>query len=277
MGVTELIHELTIPVRFEILSILKNKALKLSSICDELNSKKLNISLSTLLRHVKTLHELGLIRKTEGKYVISGTGMFLYDLICQLNDICVWNDICNSEEFISVIPNELRLGLSTLKDAEIERDIYTAIFRAFEAVENAKSWGKYIDRIIHYDIFKVMIQKNLNGVTEKVISSRDTLDKRVNMILNAIRDLGLSKDEMEVVKSNCELKVLDLPIQLGVVDGEIAFFQLLNMRGGPCYVAPVYISRSKKCIKWANNLFDYFWQKAEPFDLSVHIDSLGKF
>lgn len=265
-----MMHELTIPIRIEILNVLKDRTLKLSSIYKELNEKRLNTPLSTVSRHIKALHELGLLRKSEGKYTISGTGMFLHDLIVQLDDIRVWDEIYNSNEFVALLPNELKLGLSTLKNAETERDIYTAIFKAFEAVENAKSWGKYIDRIIHYDIFKIMILKNLEGVSEKVISSRDTLERRIEMVLKAIIDLNLDKIELEIVKSKCEIRVMDLPVQLGVIDGEVAFFQILKKNEN----TPVYISRDKKCIKWVNDLFDYFWQRAEPFDLSKHIDSL---
>ncbi|RLI80066.1 hypothetical protein DRP05_01790 [Archaeoglobales archaeon] len=276
MKVREIIHELTVPPRIEILEVLRNKYLNLSLIYNELKNKELDVSLSTLSRHVRTLHKLGLIKKVGRKYTMSGTGMLLYDLIHQLDDICLWDEICESAEFISSIPNELRLGLSKLKSAEIERDIYTAVFKVFKAAENAKSWGKYIDRIIHLDIFKVMIQKNLDGVTKKVISSRDTVDRKVSMILSVIEDLKLDEDEMEVVKSKCEIRILDLPIQLGVVDGGIAFFQILKVyRCVPAYVAPVYISTDEECVKWANNLFEHFWQKAERFDLAKHIDSIN--
>ncbi|RLI76209.1 hypothetical protein DRO97_01410 [Archaeoglobales archaeon] len=270
MRTAELIHELTIPIRIEILNVLRDKTLNLSSIYGELNNRKLNAPLSTISRHVKTLHELGLIRKSEGKYAISGTGMFLLDLIVQLNDISVWDEINISSEFVALLPNELKLGLSTLKNAEIERDVYSAIFKAFEAVENAKSWGKYIDRIIHYDIYKTMLLKNLEGVSEKVISSRDTLKRRVGTFLKALIDLNLSKNELEIIKSKCEWRVMDLPVQLGVIDGEVAFFQILKKNRE----SPIYISRDKKCIKWVTDLFDFFWEKAEPFYLSKHVDAL---
>jgi predicted transcriptional regulator len=220
------------------------------------------MSISGLARSLNTLMNLNLVGKTnDGRYYVTGLGILIFDIVTKIDDIFkYWYELVDATELMQIFPVDLKLGLANLKNADIEWDQYRIIQKAFDAAANAKMWGKYIDRIVDYDIFRIMLRNNLKGVSEKVISSTDTLKKRVETFIQVIIDEGLTRDEIEYVKTKVELKVLDLPFQLGVIDGEIALFQIV--RHGK--ISPAFISRDGDFIDWANRVFDYFWKIAKP-------------
>jgi predicted transcriptional regulator len=220
------------------------------------------MSISGLARCLNALMNLNLVGRTnDGRYYVTGLGILIFDIITKVDDIFTyWHELVDATEFMQILPTDLKLGLANLKKAEVEWDQYRIIQKAFDAAANARRWGKYIDRIVDYDIFRIMLRNNLKGVSEKVISSTDTLEKRVETFIQVIIDEGLTRDEIEYVKTKVELRVLDLPFQLGVIDGEIALFQILRLEK----ISPAYISRDKDFIDWANRVFDYFWNIAKP-------------
>jgi len=220
------------------------------------------MSLSGLARCLNTLIGLDLVEKFgDGCYAVTGLGLLMLDIILKLDQILKYKDeLVDAIELMETLPAELKIGLANLSKAEVEYDIYIAVRKAVEEVSRAKNWGKYVCRIIECGVFKMLIRNYLRGVKDKIISSTDTLNDRIELMIQTIKDEGLTEEEINKIKDNIEIRVLDLPFQLGIIDGRIAFFQILK----PNRVSPAFISTDKEFVNWANRLFDYFWNIAKP-------------
>ncbi len=268
------LKELSLPNRLEILKLLREKPQNIAGIQRELESNGRCVPVSTVSRCVNILANNKVVKKSEdGIFSLTGLGYLIVDFISFFNEISpLYEYLWDADDFLRVLPREFKIGLPKLKRAEVEPDPYAAIIKGVEVIKRAKNYGKYIDRIISYEIYQVMLKKNLEGVSEKVISSRDTLKRRIETFLKVIEDENLSKEEVELVKSKVEIRVLDLPFQLGVIDGKYVFFQLLKEKSE----VPVFLSNDGELVMWAERLFDYFWNIAEPFDIASVIDSTFK-
>ncbi len=250
-------RELGLPGRFEILQQLSCQPAFLSHLY-----KATDMSVSGVSRVVNTLSNLELVDKLDGGgYCITGIGRLILDVIKELDKIFMYKDeLVDAHEFMEIVPPELKLGLANLTKAEVEHDIYVAIKRAIDEISRAKSWCKYICRVMECNIFRMLVRNYLRGVRDKMISSTDTLNDRIELIIQAVKAESLSEEEINKIKDKIEIRVLDLPFQLGIVDGKIAFFQILK----PDRVSPAFISTDKEFVDWTNRLFDYFWNIAKP-------------
>ncbi len=220
------------------------------------------MSISGVSRCINSLVNLDLVDKTdEGGYGITGLGLLMLDIISKLNKIFTYkDDLVDAVEFMETVPAEFKLGLANLTKAEVESDIYIATKRVIDEISKARMWCKYVCRFVECGIFRMLIRNYLRGVRDKMISSTDTLNDRLELLIKAIRLEGLSKDEIDAIKDKIEIRVLDLPFQLGIIDGRIAFFQILK----PYKNTPTYISTDRDFVDWANKLFDHFWDIAKP-------------
>ena len=257
-----ILKELGLPNRFEIIRILSCQQANLSQIYNHVMNTGTKMSMSGVSRCVNSLVNLDLVDKTDdGRYDITGLGLLILDIVSKLDKIFIYkDDLVDAIEFMKIIPAEFKLGLANLTKAEVERDIYIAIKRAIDEISRAKMWCKYVCRIMECGIFRMLVRNYLRGVRDKMISSTDTLSDRLELLIKAIRLEGLSKDEIDAIKDKIEIRVLDLPFQLGIIDGRIAFFQILK----PYKNTPAYISTDRDFVNWANSLFDYFWEIAKP-------------
>ena len=257
-----ILKELGLPNRFEIIRILSCQQANLSQIYNHVMNTGTKMSMSGVSRCVNSLVNLDLVDKTDdGRYDITGLGLLILDVISKLDKIFIYKeDLVDAIEFMKVIPAEFKLGLANLTKAEVERDIYVAIKRAIDEISRAKMWCKCVCRIMECEIFRMLVRNYLRGVRDKMISSTDTLSDRLELLIKAIRLEGLSKDEIDAIRDKIEIRVLDLPFQLGIIDGRIAFFQILK----PYKNTPAYISTDRDFVNWANSLFDYFWEMAKP-------------
>ncbi|ADC66169.1 hypothetical protein Ferp_2032 [Ferroglobus placidus DSM 10642] len=131
-----------------------------------------------------------------------------------------------------------------------------------------REYGLYIDRIINYDIYKLMVNLNLQGASEKVISSRDTLKDRLETIRQVLIDMDLSKKELKIVRDKIEIRVYDTPLLLGVLDGKLVYFQYYHT------YSPMFRSENKEVVDWCESVFYYFWKRASPVDVKGMIDGL---
>ena len=212
------------------------------------------------------LTNLELIEKLSDGYAITGLGLLFLDVVLRLDRIMNFKDeLVDAVELMEILPVELKLGLANLDRAEVEKDIYTAIRRAVNEIAKAERWGKYVCRVTKCDACRVLVRNYLRGVKDKMITSTDTLEDRIESLLNAIREENLTRDEIEVVLENVEIRVLDLPFQLGVIDGRIAFFQILKADK----TTPAYISTDKEFVRWTESVFDYFWSFAKPVKIPI--------
>lgn len=212
---------------------------------------------STVSRTLSQLENEGLVRRDDGEYSITGTGKAILKLYESLSAIYEFREDLNSiPEFVDILPQGFLAEIRSLRYAEV-MDLDTAFEIGAGRIASAKHFGLYIDKVISYDIYKLMVQKNLEGVSEKVISTHDTLFGRGSTFRQVLRDMNLSKEEYELIKSKVEVRVFDTPIQLGIIDGEFALLQLNDRTDR------FYVSEDRRFVKWCSYLFWHLWDMAE--------------
>jgi len=257
----QIIKALSLHGRTEILKSLAEGMLSSSEL-----RKKVSTPTSTVSRCLKTLSDCHLIKKNGKNYELTGAGYLIADYLSNIEQILsLWEYICDAGEFIKVLPMELKPGLAYLCTAEVEPDPYAAVLRAMEDMKKARRYGKYIDRIVSYEIFWVMAEKNLEGVNDYAISPPNVTGRKLELCHQIFRDMNITAEELERLMDATQVRLLDLPFQLAVIDGKVIYLQIFQ---GERTETPFFISRDKKCIEWGERVFDYFWELAEPFDVS---------
>ncbi|AEA47443.1 hypothetical protein Arcve_1440 [Archaeoglobus veneficus SNP6] len=261
-----MMRELSLHGRIEILKHLMDGAMTLS----ELTKKVGCLPTSTISRSLKILNDCCMVKKNGNKFELTGIGYLIADYLSNVEQILpLWEYICDAGEFMKILPTELKPGLVYLCDAEIEPDPYAAMMKAFEDIKKANRYGKYITKIVSYEINIYMIERNIKGVHDYVIFYPDLLEKNIKVTAQAVKDVigntDIPIDELRRL-INSDLKVLNLPFQLGIIDGKVIYLQMSQAEN-----APFFISRDKKCVEWGEKIFDYFWEIAEPVDLAAEL------
>ncbi len=258
-----LIRELGNQGRIEILRKLKNKDCSIADIT-EIDG----VSLSTASRILSKLEGLDIVEKSNGKYRLTGFGVAVEKILTSLE--CVYeyrDDILELSEFISVLPSGFVAGFHNLKRATV-MDVESALRIGIDAVANARDYGLYVDKVISYDVYRLMAEKNLEGVSERVISNHETLFGRRSMFKKVLMDMDLCKEEYEIIKNKVEIRILDTPIQLGVIDGRLAVLQLNDRTDR------IYVSSDRDFIRWCEYLFWYLWERAENAEWGKIVDEV---
>ncbi len=267
------LKELSLPGRIEILKLLGEKPMNVASIHNELESAGIHMPLSTVSRCMNSLAEYKIVKKDNGHYYLTGLGYLIVDMALTLDDILSLKEcLQDADEFSKILPLELKIGLINLKKVEIEPDFLAAVAKGIKVNLNTKKWAKVIDRNVSYDLFEITIRNMLKGVHYRIISSSDSLQKRIEVSAKIIKDLNLSDEEIEILKRNGVIKVLDLPFQVFISDGKVAFLLIHTGQPEPL----IFISDDIEFIKWSEKLFDYFWELAEPIDFPSALDEALK-
>jgi len=258
-----LMKELGNQGRLEILKKLRNKSCGISEIAVEDG-----LSFSTVSRIMSKLENLDIVERFNGKYRLTGFGVAVEKILSSLENVFDYReDILDLADFISTLPPGFVAGFHNLRKAKV-MDVEEALGVGTDAIANAKNYGLYIDKVISYDIFKLMALKNLEGVSEKVISNHETLYGRKSTFKKVLLDLDLTKEEYEIIKNKAEVKVLDTPIQLGVIDGELGVFQPNDRTDR------IYVSKDRDFIRWCEFLFWYLWDKAKDAEWGKIVDEV---
>jgi|Deesub1362A_J573_1020465.scaffolds.fasta_scaffold00680_1 predicted transcriptional regulator len=260
--INDLLNEASLTSRIEILKILRNGEYKLSDLHRELSSDGVKVPISTVSRALSNMVSSGILKRESGAFYLSPLGLIFIDAIESIEKSMNFEYLDLAYDFIVSLPVDLRFGIPYLTECDIIDNLGQLVKIMFEVIENVKIGGKYIDRVINNDIFKLMMEKNLQGCTEKVISSEDTLIPRLKAGREVINEMGLNLEQIEQIFEMVEIKVLDVPAQLGVIDGEIAIIMFLKEN----FTSPTFISRDRKVIDWMERVFDYYWSIAKPIE-----------
>jgi len=265
---SKILKELGLTRRIDILRFLRCQAALQRHIRRHLESLNHNVSTGGLSKCLNGLANLGLVERVEDGYAITAWGMLVYDIVVGLKRLCTIKDeLIDAEGFMEIVPTDLKMGLTYLTEAEVERDVYVAVSRAMDDIKRAKSWAKYICNIHECTIFKTLVRNHVRGVKERMISSKDTLDTKIDLLLTAIVEEGLDESEISLVMENFELRVFDAPVQLAVIDGRIAYVQIQKHERH----SPVFYSDDRNFVRWANALFDFFWDIAKPVEIPFEV------
>lgn len=226
------------------------------------------LSISTVSRNVKWLCNRGILYKHKRKCKLTGFGVAVEKLLRVLVDIeRIKEDIRDLPDFIDFLPPEIIAGAHLLNRCRV-MSVEEALNIGLSYLIRSEKYGLYIDKIIDYDIYKMMVLKNLEGVSERVISTRSTILDRTSTFRRALMDLDLSEKELDIVADKVQIRIYDTPIQLGVIDGKIGILQL-NDR-----IDRIYVSDDEDFIRWCEYFFWFLWRKSEPVDVKKIIEEI---
>jgi len=152
--ILEYIRECTNPWRYKILTVLSKRSCRMVEI-----SKEIGAPTSTVSRALNKLEKLELVRRRDDFYEITACGDILLTI---LNKLLEFNEIRNelekAEEFLRMIPDNLKFEFVDILKKTEKRDLIDLFPKAIDDLSRVREYGLYIDRIINYDIYKLMIE-----------------------------------------------------------------------------------------------------------------------
>ncbi len=262
MEIGSLIRELGKSGRLEIIKSLRKSAKMVSELEVE------RMTSSTLSRTLSKLAEYDIIKKENGKCMLTGFGVAVEKLLTSIEGLFeLRHDIIDLQEFLEMLPPGFIAGFHNLRNAEVI-SIEKALEIGVSSIANAKRQGLYIDKVISYSLYRLMAEKNLEGVEERVISNYETIMDRTSTLKKVLIDMDLKPEEYDLIAEKVQIRILDTPIQLGVIDGSAALLQLNDT------LDRFYYSRDKNFVRWCEYLFWYLWEKAEIVDIRKLVEEI---
>ncbi|RUM34430.1 MAG: hypothetical protein DSY33_02175 [Archaeoglobus sp.] len=256
----------------EVLKVISNNRIELIKCLTEPKThteicRTSNLSPSTVSRCLNLLQKYGIVNKNEDKYVLTGIGYFLMDYLDNLNEVVEFDFLKKSSQFAKFIPAELKPGIVTLKTAEKFEKPYEVVPYALKDFERMHSYALFADGIVAEELIRLVWIKCMGGVRVRAIMLSRSFKKKITTGVKVIKMMeaeGYSSSEViSALRTNLKVKVAELPIQLGILDGKVVYFQVMPDN---TLESPAYISRDRKCILWAENLFEHCWIVADPAD-----------
>lgn len=263
MDAKDLIRELSQQGRIEILRNLRDEPLPSSEL-----AKLDGLTPATTSRALSKLTEFGVVERDNGVCRLTGFGVAIEKLLSVVEHMYEYReDIMAIPEFISQLPPGFVAGFHNLRKARV-MSLDEVLEIGVERIASSKKYGLYIDKVISYDVYKIMVERNLAGVEERVISNHATVFGRASTFRQVLMDMDLTAEEYDIIASKVEVRILDTPIQMGVIDGEFALLQLNDT------VDRFYVSEDRDFVRWCELLFWYLWERSEDAGFSKIVNEV---
>jgi predicted transcriptional regulator len=238
----ELMFELSHSGRLNALRLLKEKPHRLKDLSLELELTSAEVS-----RHLGRLSEAQLITKDgDGWYTLTPFGGIILHEISNLGFL-INNISYFSKHDLSVIPEELH-GLNSLLSCELVEGTLEIMSMVGDVSKNAKRkiW------VISDQLMRSMVELN-------VIKANEKLDVRL-----IYQNDAKMPDEYRPKKGmNLEVRLLEkVPLSMKLNE-QFAGVVLPNLKRQIDYEFAL-VSKEKLFHRWAELLFNYFWQRAGP-------------
>ena len=262
-GVIEVLKAISDSGKFEILKHLTDRPKTHNELCTISG-----LSPSTISRYLKVLCRYGIVEKKNNHYSLTGIGYYLADYLSSLEEIF---EICEflkiSPRFVKTLPIELKSGLVTLKTAERFEKPYEIIAPAIRDIESMSVYALFADSVVDDGLIRAVWLKCLQGVRIRAIIPPAIFERKAMAGARAVKLLeseGYGAEKVvSALRRSVEVRTMDVPMQLAVIDGKAVYFQALPDN---TFESPAYMSRDRKCICWAECLFEYCWNTAKPAD-----------
>ncbi|WP_456478722.1 helix-turn-helix domain-containing protein [Geoglobus ahangari] len=252
MDAKDLIRELSQQGRIEILRNLRGSPRSPSEL-----SKMDGLTLSTASRALNRLSEFGVVERDDHRCRLTGFGVAIEKILSVIEHLYEYReDIMALQDFIAILPPGFVAGFHNLRKAKV-MSLEEAFEVGVEKIASSKRYGLYIDKVISHDLYRVMAERNLAGVEERVISNHATIHGRANTFKKVLMDMDLTAEEYDTIASKVRVRVFDTPIQLGIIDGEFALLQLNDT------LDRFYVSDDRDFVRWCEYLFWYLWERSE--------------
>jgi predicted transcriptional regulator len=241
--------------------MIKEYPLNLKDLQTRMKENGLDLPTSTVYRAINNLQAAGVIERRNGEISLTPRGIFFAEAVDCIKKLMDFEYIELATDFLLSLPSDLRFGVHHLSEFE-KIDFMDLRTFCVNTLRGIRRWGIYIDRIADPELFHIMIERRLNGATEKVISAEDVIFQKIDAEIAALKIANLGKEEVRKIEELVEIRVKTLPIQMGVIDGEVGVIMLVQGKR----FSPFFVTKNRRAIRWLENVFAYYWDTATPLE-----------
>ena len=213
-------------------------------------AKSLELSTQEVSRHVSRLIEQKIAKRdTQGNILIEGFGKIILSELPYCRFFSKHREYFNNHPLVD-IPREYISRMHELKDSIIVSDPMTVFQRIKLMCDQAE---EYIYRLT---------DQRLNMIYENVQSA---VDRGIEFRLIEPKNYKPSPgSETNPRVSPSKTRTLDIiPVFLAFSDKEVAGISFPLENGMFDYHG--FSSKDVKAVKWCRDVYEYYWEKAEPF------------
>lgn len=216
-----------------------------------------DLKLSETRRHLSRLTEVGLVQKNlDGTYQLTNYGV---QILGQIDNISFFTE--NQEYFqshsIEYIPKQFLSNFDLLKSSHLIDDMLNFMRILNQLISQAKTHAYVILEKIPWVSTPAIIQAINRGVKFRIIEKKKEDNDSYISILDDNRDLPNRIIQSPFV----EYATLEKIGSIIITTDNSASLILPMMDGKYDYCG--FIALQKAAIKWCNDLFEYYWEKAE--------------
>jgi predicted transcriptional regulator len=254
--VSNLFFELSNEIRLRIMLELGNEPLKLTHV-----SNKLGLTSSESFRHLSRLSESKLIVKdVEGFFRLTPVGEQALRWIPGYRFISDNSDYFQPHT-LSNLPYDLLLRLGELSGCMFSDD-------ALVSVSNIEAVIREADEYIHtiHDQFLLSVYPLASEAIKRGVQIK-TIDPEVYSPSLQIRGEVKEEDKKtlsQALEKGCLIpkKIEQFDVFLWMSEKEAAILSFPTFDGKFDYLG--FTSKEDRALKWCNDLFEYYWEMAEP-------------
>ena len=230
-------------------------------------SKTLGLSLTETSRHLSRLSEVGLTKRgADGFYYLTSYSELTLRLLPGLHFISSHKDYFSSHSLVR-LPLELVTRIGELEECEYIAGVMVAIYNIERIIREADEFLWNIGSNYPSSTPSLIGQALSRGVRGRSIDLKDavTPPKLREEFLDEkwVRTIGMARADGSV-----EEKLLERnDVYLWMSEKEVAILAFPKPDGGFDLLG--FTSTDERFHKWCSDLFEYYWEKAEPGFIST--------
>ncbi len=281
MKLKEILKEMSLENRIEILEILEKSPLTISKLRAELRKVDISKPYTTISRYIEGLKKRNLICEYNGKIYLTAKGRLVLLYFKNLNERISSIDKLKDVLFhsLSYLPDEIFRDIHVLQHARVLTDHYVI---AFEAVAGMQKVRKRMliasGSTISPSSLRMNLENQLKSVYIKNIVDEEVVDDVIETFYKVFEEMELSEDDIERIKKSRFIRVYKkLPIRILVTDYNMAGISLPPPDSNDL-ITPSFQSTNKEFVRWVERIFNWFWERSKPVDwwFFISADYKGK-
>jgi len=246
MSLPGLFAELASDKRLGILQALKEGPLNFTKISEDFKMSSPETS-----RQLSRLTDVDIIEKrADGHYSLTNLGKLVLTSVSNLEFIADKSEYFLSHN-ISYIPTDMLRRLDSLSGGELVKGVYEILKIHEDNFQNVEKYGYHMTSDYPRHLMPLTEQKLDAGVEIKAIMPKDFLSKNKFQISKKVLE-GIEFKALDEVKIDVFTTDVYSGLSLSDMDGKIDYDEVI-------------IGFDKSLSDWCIELFDYYWERAEPY------------
>lgn len=253
-AVAELFLELASETRCSILASLGNRPAKLSTL-----ARELDITVQDVHRNLNRMAESGLVRRDDGTFRLTEFGKAV------TRQVPYFLFMKNHGKFfeghtLEGLPDKFVQRIASLQGCEFISQVTPVLEKLRKLESGAASSLKIMVSQAWVEEGRILAEKAAGGTEVLTLVGRNTVFPRevLETIMPPLDKLRSS----DMIKSRM---VDHVSVALYIADGQAAVM-FPTVKGEPD-MGSMFLGKEPAFIEWCNDLFDYTWAQALPFDI----------